>query len=424
MDNLGIHAVSSSPMRRMPSILGAALLVGVLLSARPALACRFTVRDVGFIDVGQAPSTVFLCVRGDGGALAAAAREAAGTALRDSTVRLEVLDPDRDPEGTVARRLRAAGTTLPAFVLQMPAGIFADLKAPAAGATAGDIAAILETAVRSPARDALVASAVDAHSAIIVIEGTDPVANRRAFEIAGEAVAWAKEELADLPEPAPKSPLRAVIALADRDRERVLLAGLGIEGPAGPEAGIAILIGRLRRLGGLFAVPGAEREDLLDVLALVGLDCSCGLDRRWMRGPTVPHRWGPGEREAAAKRLAFDPESPRVRTEVAWILSRGPGSELLPEAMEGQDAEIDEILASGDAAAGSAPPPTARPEASAPAFPGPPSPSSGAPPGATGPAPGLRPGSPLRTTFLVLGALGVLALAAGTVVLLRSRRAP
>jgi len=422
---------------RLASVATAAAIsfaVAAVLAPPPALACRYTVRDIGFIDVGVRRHVVSLCVHGDGGPLAAAFREAAESAFRDAPVRLEVVDVDRDRDHPAAARVLSSGAPIPALVLGTPEGRLVDLPAPPASvATAAEASSALEAALRSPVRDAIAAEALGAHSFLLVFEGTDAAANRTASAIADRAIEEVELVLEDFPDPVPGPARKIVISPADRGKEKVLVASLGIEEAPGTEARIAILHGRLRRLGPIFAVPGAEREDVLEVLAMAGLDCECGLDRRWMTGPTVPHRWGPKEREDASRRLGYDPESPMVKAEVASILSRGPGSRFLGLAGEGgagragavdpllgySELEIDDEAPRPEGA-NAAPLPPLPPPAPAPGLAPAPGPAAGAParPEAAGRS------SPLRPVLVVLAALGAVGLAAGAVILARARRSP
>ncbi len=59
-----------------------------------------------------------------------------------------------------------------------------------------------------------------------------------------------------------------------------------------------------------------------DYLGVVGADCECGLDRKWMQGSMLPIRWEEPLRERLAAGLGFDPEDPMVKTEISILVSK------------------------------------------------------------------------------------------------------
>ena len=62
------------------------------------------------------------------------------------------------------------------------------------------------------------------------------------------------------------------------------------------------------------------------ILSTIGLNCECGLDRKWMQGVMVPLKWDRDRKQEIAKQLGFNPESPEIRIEMSQILAKGgPG---------------------------------------------------------------------------------------------------
>ncbi len=64
-------------------------------------------------------------------------------------------------------------------------------------------------------------------------------------------------------------------------------------------------------------------DNLANVLFVIGQDCECGLDHRWLQGTMLPARWTDEMQAKVAENLGFDPESPMIKMEMSWIVRRG-----------------------------------------------------------------------------------------------------
>ncbi|MFM7102170.1 MAG: hypothetical protein ACKO3N_13475, partial [Verrucomicrobiota bacterium] len=171
----------------------------LLVLAVPAWACRYSVRDTGFVDLGRDPWR--LEVSGPPG-FRQLGRQAAAAVLLDSNV---ALDPDPNPaagrDAAPALRLRGgAGRTLELPLPQPPPRSVADM------------AALLETVVASPARTGMLRLALESYAVIVLVEGTDPAANEAARGAVEAAVARIRPLLPEMPKPVTVPP--AVLRLA------------------------------------------------------------------------------------------------------------------------------------------------------------------------------------------------------------------
>ena len=66
-------------------------------------------------------------------------------------------------------------------------------------------------------------------------------------------------------------------------------------------------------------------DNLAQVLSIIGADCECGFDHRWLQGTMLPARWDESLQQRVATGLGFDPESPLIRMEMVSIVRRGMG---------------------------------------------------------------------------------------------------
>jgi hypothetical protein len=79
------------------------------------------------------------------------------------------------------------------------------------------------------------------------------------------------------------------------------------------------------------------------ILNTIGLNCECGLDRKWMQGVMVPLKWDRDRKQAIVKQLGFNPESPEIRIEMSQILAKGGGGQGLNRSKIVGDT-LDELL--------------------------------------------------------------------------------
>jgi hypothetical protein len=106
--------------------------------------------------------------------------------------------------------------------------------------------------------------------------------------------------------------------------EKILLWSVGIDSLVSEAPTAAIFYGRGRRIGPTLNGEDVNRTNVLNLLALIGADCECGLDRSFFLGKTFPLRWGKKWQSILVKKLGFDIESPIVLSEMSQILSLAP----------------------------------------------------------------------------------------------------
>ena len=322
--------MAHAPNTRIAISLGIATLL--IVAARPLLACKYSVRDVTFVDLQGKDDHYRLELHLPNTGPAAVVdptEEAARAILLGSNVDLEHGKGD-------------AKLPLPAALLVDPNGRelwipLADLgdstDGPGNGARAGELRwQRLETVVDSPLRRKLRALLPKTHSVVVVVEGSDAAERERAVAAARGAIADVVAEFDSLPKDAGEHPKLIRLSAEQAAEERVFLWCLGVRPDstswdtpsADRDTHVAVFSGRFRRVGPLRSTPGLTRGDILSNLSVVGQDCECGLDRSWMEGRMLPHRWSAEDDAALFKQLGFDAQNPFVKTEISRILSRRP----------------------------------------------------------------------------------------------------
>ncbi|MBL9129519.1 MAG: hypothetical protein JNL97_17845, partial [Verrucomicrobiales bacterium] len=310
-------------MRRLFAILALGAVAPLLPVG--ALACRYNVRDVGFVDFENETYRLFV-VPGPHIAPAEAERirEAARVALKDSNVAFEIV-PEEAPDTHPARPHRAAlpSTSLPAAVLVPTDGNTTTIPlSDASGRVVDDLAGTFERLVDSPTRNALLASMARAFGAILLIEGTDADANAKARRTIAEAIDQIRGHMKSLPKPIEEPPGLQVLEPASLSREAVLLRTLRQDTRPTTEPRAAVFYGRGRWIGPLMRGEEIATRNLVGLFSIVGADCECGYDLAWTLGTRLPQRWPESLHAPVAKALGFDPENPLIKLEIGTIVSR------------------------------------------------------------------------------------------------------
>ena len=286
----------------------------VALGAPLAEACRYSVRDVGFADLGNERYTLRFHVDDPekpdaAGALGQATR----TLLGDSNVTFELARSSPDGQG---------------LVLVSPDGKRSHSIAwPSAEAGAGEPEwELAQSIIASPTRDALLEKLIPAYAVVLLVDGTDAEQTKRADTAAAEAIEAIAKLMPEMPKPVEHPPVVVRLPVERMKEETILLWSLGMDSSPTPEPQAVVLMGRGRRVGEPMRGGLITRTALQEAMAVVGQDCECGLDRVWMQGERFPLAWGQSEKQAAFAELGFDPDNPKVKAEISRIIARGPNS--------------------------------------------------------------------------------------------------
>ncbi len=328
-------------MLRKPLILFFCCFVALVFTSATT-ACRYTVRDVAFVDLGDRPYQLFWFSKGaKSSALSTSFEEVATKVFADANVVAQHVDLDEVPDHPAAEHAKDVAA-FPALVLVGPDGGALELDWQISeNSTPDDLAQLLEMIVDSPARREVFSKVCDVHSIILVIDGSDEQDNLTTLEMAEETIPQVEQALEFMPKLIKHPPHLIHLSQKDIDREKVLLWSLGIDTGSNRPSQIALLFGRGRKLGPALRFPEDPRRTFINSLAVVGQDCECGLDRRWMQGQMIPHKWSAQDEALATGKLNFDPGNPLVKAEIDRIVTRGPGAEPTDR---GQIEQLDEIF--------------------------------------------------------------------------------
>jgi hypothetical protein len=264
-------------------------------------------------------------------------------AFADTNIRFEAVRAGADANYPAAQFLSAYGIdSYPAAVLVSPDGPSRQLALPAGERSLVEtVSSSLESVLNSPTRRQILEKAADCYGVVLLMEGPQQDRNAAAREAVSAAISYVSSQLEYLPKPIARGPQMVVLDHASLAREEMLLWTFGLKPQDVNEPCAAIFYGRGRWIGPLFRGEMLTDENLLRVLPVIGADCECGLDHRWLQGTMLPARWDESLQQKVAASLGFDPESPMVKMEMVSIIRRGMGGLGYPGAQFGyQEIEV------------------------------------------------------------------------------------
>lgn len=359
----GVYQVLRHPRRQGPggrcSVLVLALAFACWLLSVAGLACRYNVRDVGFVDLeaGSYRLCVFVPPEFPAHSLSLLQRMPA-VALRDCNIQLELVTADLATNHPASPHLPPEGNDQVArAVLMSPEGRGLPLTLSRRGQPRRQgLAAVLEEIVSSPKREELVAAAGRSFAAVLLIEGAAKEANLRAREAITTACDAIREQMQGMPKAIAQPPALVVLEATALARERILLWSLGLDPLPTREPRAAIVYGRARWMGPLMKGEEISAPNVTGLLSIIGADCECGLDVAWALGTRLPVRWDEAHHARVAKALGFDPENPLVKLEVGRIAARSGVPRPAPAADPTVLLSSDPRPHGADIVAGVAPP--------------------------------------------------------------------
>ncbi|MBA7702454.1 hypothetical protein ES703_111222 [subsurface metagenome] len=181
----------------------------------------------------------------------------------------------------------------------------------------------LDDILSSPKREEIVQQVSKAYGVVLLIEGADAEQNKRAKAAASGAIKRISMQMEMMPKSIAHPPVLIVIGSDSLSREKILLWSLGLDAEKVNKPYAAVLYGRARWIGPLFEGEQITENNLAAVLFVIGDDCECGLDQRWLQGTMLPVRWDEKVQARVAESLGFDPENPMIKMEMSRIIGRG-----------------------------------------------------------------------------------------------------
>jgi hypothetical protein len=288
-------------MRKVKILVGFALL----LSCSTVLACKYTIREIGFSTLSKVTYTVYKIDEN-----VAFFPKQLSQSFVNANVRTTGLSADDSSHPAVKFALNQRGLEFPAYILAAPDGRMIVIPS----------SSVHDAVLSSPVQRRLLGQLPESYAAVLLIEGKDDIKNEIARERVYRACERVTNILPNMPKLVDVGPEMIVVSNADFKQEKVMLWSLGVNQI--PEEPIAFVVyGKGRIMGEELNYMQIKGEDAYKLLSIIGADCECGLDRKWMLGYQMPLDWPKETRQDLADELGFDVDNPMVLTEMSRILA-------------------------------------------------------------------------------------------------------
>lgn len=322
------------------------LIIGVNVQVK---ACRFTIREIGFSVIAQTKYSVLIVDHKSNWTDSMVALLRQYNKL--SNVHALFLDMDTDKSHPLLRQVKEQGIDFPNCVLLGPGNRMLSLAANLEDSERNGRAfskkvqtILLAEAIDSPIRKSLRNHFVHELASVVYVEGTDAAMNKKGLGKIMEARDKIKNVMPLMPKEVRNAPQIVKIDLDHRDQERVLLWSLGMDTlSTSPQA--VVLYGRGRLVGRKISLDQIQKGMIYKLFSIIGSDCECGLDRKWMLGPQIPLKWDAAIRQKVTSGLAFDVDNPSILAEMSRIISQEPGDENeMAVSFAPEEIDLDETL--------------------------------------------------------------------------------
>jgi len=306
-----------------------------------AFGCKYTVRDIGFTDLGSTPYQLYFYVDDHiPEEIVSTFQRIAYAALLEANIVAETINIDQQPQHPAMNYFRSQkSASLPVVILANSYGnqillpfsyTSENYKEP--------VWQIIENVVTSPLRKKIIELVANRYGAVLLIEGKNKEKNILAQNAISTAIEDISQVLQIMPKPIKEPPQIMVISQQAFAEEKVLLWSLNVNTEDPNEPQIVILYGKGRRIGPVIKGTDITKENIFSLLAIIGADCECGLDRSIMLGRMIPLRWERKIQSDMVKSLGFDVENPMVKSEMSQILSMTP-------ALQGNKNTLNPLMA-------------------------------------------------------------------------------
>ena len=300
-------------------------LFSLIFSAQTVFACRFNVRETGFVDFnGEQYILIGYTDNNVPPEIIDIFHSTAREMLSESNVIFELINTERQKNHPAINYLKENDiTALPALLLISPDGqtLVFPLE-PSKQKFKKSLTKAINQIRYSPARQKLQDLIIDAYGVVFIIEGANKNKNAAAKKAAENAVENITKKMDLMPKPIKNPPVIFRLKYNERFNESVLLWVLGLNSDE-KATYAAVLYGKVRWLGPLFKDKEISKQNLSEILFIVGADCECGLDKNWLRGTALPMIWSKKYSKRIAENLGFDPENPLTKIEINQIMRMG-----------------------------------------------------------------------------------------------------
>lgn len=291
------------------------LIITMLIS----LNCRFNIREIGFAEIYPNPYIFYYFYDNNlSQRRLKIFKENAGKVFNYSNVKTKAINITVGNDPAVNYLQNPQDQKYPVGVMVSPDG--RSLPLPLNNVN-GESIDYLRSIIESPLRREMKNKLINKYAIVLLLEGEKTAENQHAKKMAEKAVDELEKIMPLMPKQINEGPELITLSRADMENEKILLWSLGIETSLIKQPAAIILYGRGRIMGDAVHYQQIQDNVIFKLLNIIGADCECGLDRKWMLGKLIPLSWEPWLRKELFGQLKFDVDNPMILSEMSQIIS-------------------------------------------------------------------------------------------------------
>lgn len=325
MDRL---CVSVKKMEKLLYKLILIVCLWIFFQNQSTFACRYNIRETGFVDLGTAPYYLYGLVRTDTPEeITLSFKQILSSAFTDCNIITEMINIDEQKDHQALKYITLWQIhSFPAVILVSPDGrslvIYEKKDNESFKRT---LNSAIKNIISSPIREAIMNEVIKSYGVILLIEGKNPQENQKYRKAALSAIDNIRNQMKMMVKSIENPPVLISMKPGSFSNEKILLWSLGLDEHEA-QTRAAVFYGKARWIGPLIKTEEISEMNLTKILSAIGLDCECGLDVSWVEGTLLPMKWDHSRQAQVARLLEFDPENPLVKLEVNRILKMGSSS--------------------------------------------------------------------------------------------------
>ena len=300
----------------------------ICFQSQSALACRYNVRETGFVDLGYEPYYFYGFVnKATPEEITSTFIQVSNVAFIDCNIQVEIINIDLQKDHPAMKYLSQWQIqSFPVAILVSPDGrsIVIPVKKDSEPFEKS-LRSAISNIIFSPIREEIVKGVIKSYGVILLIEGQNTQENEKYKKVAFSVIENIKNQMKTMVKYIENPPVLISMKPESFSDEKILIWSLGLEESVIKPCA-AVFYGRVRWIGPLMKAEEISETNLKNILSIIGVNCECGLDISWVGGTLLPVKWDQKRQAQVAKLLEFDPENPMVKLEVNRILKMGSSS--------------------------------------------------------------------------------------------------
>lgn len=326
-------------MKNLRLLLFVALFIGVNSLAE---ACRFTVREIAYSILSQTKFSLVI-IDGNQSVNHPVIRELSACE-RQANLNTVVLSETTDSAHPFVQLAKEKRMNFPAYFILAPNNEVLVLKEGASMSPSELKEVFYGKVLDSPIRNEFLADCHASFARVVLLESADEAKNQRASEMILNDCEQIRNLIPMMPKEIRMAPSMLTLSLEQAKKEKIFLWSLGQDSVAN-EPRALVLYGRARLMGQPLSYQQLLEGVTYKYLSLIGADCECGLDRKWMLGRQALLKWTTESSQQLATELGFDVDSPSILAEMSRILAKEVDEENVNSISFGpENIDVDKVL--------------------------------------------------------------------------------